>query len=69
MSRILWALALLLLPAALPQPPEPIRERNERYGADLEQHFRRLLVDEYPERAGRLWSRAYTSIDAFLRSV
>ncbi len=69
MNRTLWSLVLLLPPAGLPQAAEEIRQRNERYGAELEQHFRRLLVEGYPERAGRLWNRVYTSIDAFLRSV
>lgn len=69
MIRTLLALALLVPPASPAQATEAIRQRNERYGAELEQYFRRLLVDGYPERAGRAWNRDYTSIDAYLRSV
>lgn len=69
MNHTLWALLAAAAPALFSQTPEAIRERNERYSSELEQHFRRLLVDGYPERAARSWNRVYTSIDAFLRSV
>ena len=43
--------------------------RNERYKNQLELWLRKWLVDDYPERSSRLWSRSYESIDAFLESV
>jgi hypothetical protein len=54
---------------AAPAPPGPIDQRNEAYREELEQYFRRYLVDDYPARAARLWQRSYTSVPAFLRSV
>lgn len=44
-------------------------KRNERYSEDLELWLRKWLVDEYPERSKRLWSRCYDSVEAFKRSV
>ena len=46
-----------------------VTERNERYREELESWLRRWLVDEYPERSKRLWSRCYDSIEAFKKSV
>ena len=44
-------------------------ERNERYREELELWLRRWLVDDYPERAKRLWSHCYESVEAFKKSV
>jgi dienelactone hydrolase len=46
-----------------------VTERNERYKEDLELWLRKWLVDDYPTRAERLWSRSYESIEAFKKSV
>lgn len=46
-----------------------ISERNERYKNELELWLRRWLVDDYPERSSRLWSRSYESVEAFKKSV
>jgi hypothetical protein len=46
-----------------------LAQRNERYREDLESWLRRWLVDEYPERSRKLWSRRYESVEAFLESV
>ncbi len=71
MSRTALILVFFaLIPAAAAQESaEAISQRNDRYAAQLEDHFRQVLVEQYPERAGRAWRRDYSSIDAFLRSV
>ena len=46
-----------------------VTERNERYKEELELWLRKWLVDDYPARAKRLWSRSYESIEAFRKSV
>src|SRR5207237_883687 len=49
--------------------PENFKQRNQAYGAELEQYFRDYLVTRYPERAGQAWHRSYQSQQAFLKSV
>ena len=49
--------------------PETIKQRNEKYGSELEQYFRDYLVAQYPERAAKAWHRSYTNPQAFLESV
>ena len=46
-----------------------VTERNERYKEELELWLRKWLVDDYPARAERLWSRSYESVEAFKKSV
>lgn len=46
-----------------------VNERNDRYSDELELWLRSWLVDDYPERSQRLWSRDYGSIEAFVKSV
>jgi len=46
-----------------------VTQRNERYGDELESWLRKWLVDDYPERSRRLWSRSYESVEAFEKSV
>jgi len=46
-----------------------LAQRNERYREDLESWLRSWLVDEYPVRARKLWSRRYENVEAFLESV
>jgi hypothetical protein len=63
---------VLLLTAGLAlsgELPERMKERNEKYGSELEQYFRDYLVTEYPERAAKRWHRSYSSTEAFLESV
>lgn len=48
---------------------EHVTRRNERYREELESWLRKWLVDDYPERSGRLWSRSYESMEAFRKSV
>jgi len=48
---------------------EYLDERNERYEKELESWLRKWLVDDYPERSARRWSRSYESVEAFLKSV
>ncbi len=43
--------------------------RTDAYAAQLEEYLRSWLVDEYPERADKAWTRDYSSMDAFLASV
>ncbi len=50
-------------------PAAELSRRNEAYQNELEQHFRRLLVEEYPARAALRWQRSYFSVESFLRSV
>lgn len=44
-------------------------KRTNAYAAQLESFLRKLLVDQYPERAAKAWNRDYSSIAAFLKSV
>lgn len=44
-------------------------QRNQVYSDELESYLRNYLVEQYNERAARLWNRDYSSIDAFVRSV
>jgi hypothetical protein len=68
---------LLGLPAGAPgQAPGDLKQlkpfedaRNGAYAEQLESWLRRLLVDEYPARAAKAWSRDYSSVAAFLKSV
>jgi len=46
-----------------------LNNRNERYAEELELWLRKWLVDDYPERSKRMWSRSYESIEAFMKSV
>jgi dienelactone hydrolase len=55
--------------AAAAAAPGPIEQRNDAYRQQLEQYFRKYLVDEYPARASKMWHRSYTGVAAFLRSV
>ena len=43
--------------------------RNQAYSDQLENYLRQYLVEQYDERASKLWNRDYSSIDAFNRSV
>ncbi|MHC4796684.1 MAG: dienelactone hydrolase family protein, partial [Planctomycetota bacterium] len=53
--------------------PENIKEfeeaRNQRYAQQLEAYLRQWLVEDYSQRAGQVWKRDYSSIEAFLASV
>lgn len=70
MSGTVPTLLLAFVTAVAAQAPaEAVSRRNDRYAAELEEYFRRLLVEQYPERAGGAWQRDYSSTDAFLRSV
>jgi len=44
-------------------------ERTDLYANQLENYLRLYLVDQYDERAEKLWNRDYSSQDAFVRSV
>ena len=44
-------------------------ERTDAYAARLEEYLRSWLVDQYPERAAKVWKRDYSSTEAFLASV
>jgi dienelactone hydrolase len=46
-----------------------IDSRNSRYKHQLEDYFRGVLVEEYPERAASAWSRDYSSLEAYEASV
>ena len=60
---------LLAAAASAQQPGEDIRKRNDAYGSELEMYFRDYLVDQYPARAAKAWSRSYANVGAFLKSV
>lgn len=45
------------------------KERTDSYALQLENYLRHFLVDQYDERSSRAWTRDYSSIDAFVRSV
>jgi hypothetical protein len=44
-------------------------KRTDAYAAQLEAWLRRMLVEQYPERAAKAWRRDYSSIEAFVQSV
>lgn len=44
-------------------------KRTDAYSAQLEGYLRRMLVEQYPERAAKAWHRDYSSIEAFEKSV
>lgn len=46
-----------------------LAERNHRYQVELEDYFRREIVDRYPERAAARWRRDYSSVEAYERSI
>ncbi len=49
---------------------EPLeQQRTDAYAAQLEAYLRQWLVEEYPGRAAKAWSRDYSSMEAFLKSV
>ena len=52
---------------------ENLREReearNKEYADSLEAYLRTSLVEDYDRRAGKVWKRDYSGIDAFLASV
>ncbi len=64
----LGAPALAQTPAS-PAVTSELDRRNDAYAVELEQYFRRVLVEEYPARAAKLWNRSYESIPAFEMSV
>ena len=66
-ALVLAAVALAL--SAAGDTAEPMKQRNEAYGNELEQYFRDYLVTQYPERAAKAWHRNYHNEQAFLRSV
>ncbi|WP_444605814.1 dienelactone hydrolase family protein [Brachybacterium sp. AOP29-B2-41] len=43
--------------------------RNGGYLYELEDYFRRTLVDEYPARSSRLWERDYSGPEHYSKSV
>lgn len=43
--------------------------RNSTYLREIENYFRYVLVDDYPARAGKAWTRDYTDSDSYLSSV
>ncbi|RJP31166.1 MAG: hypothetical protein C4527_08385 [Candidatus Omnitrophota bacterium] len=63
----------ILNPVIFAQPAvdlaQSLENRNNQYADTLEQYFRDLLVDQYPQRSEKLWRRSYESIDDFLQSV
>jgi hypothetical protein len=48
---------------------EMVGERNQRYRRELEDYFRRSIVDGYAARAGAVWHRDYSSLEAYEKSV
>jgi hypothetical protein len=64
-----FALLLAATLVSAGQAPEPIKQRNEKYGGELEQYFRDYLVTQYPKRGAKAWHRSYASPQAFLESV
>jgi hypothetical protein len=69
MKTIVLVLAAAMTLPAADDLAERIKQRNEAYGAELEQYFRDFLVAKYPERAAKTWHRSYESQAAFLKSV
>lgn len=79
-ARLLPLSLIVLIPGLLKAQTipsdSPVAEFNaleetrvDEYAGALEAYLRRWLVEEYPERAAKAWSRDYSSIDAFLASV
>lgn len=79
-ARLLPLSLIVLIPGLLKAQTipsdSPVAEFNaleetrvDEYASALEAYLRRWLVEEYPERAAKAWSRDYSSIDAFLASV
>ncbi|MEW5977378.1 MAG: hypothetical protein AB1898_16425 [Acidobacteriota bacterium] len=68
-KRIVVMLVVLSVDAWAADTATTVRERNQQYGEALERYLRHHLVDQYPDRAARLWHRSYDSVEAFLRSV
>jgi dienelactone hydrolase len=50
-------------------PKELIDQRNDAYRSNLELYLTKNIMDGYEERAEKAWSRDYSSINAFERSV
>jgi len=50
-------------------PREMVEERNQRYRRELEDYFRRAIVDGYAARAGAAWHRNHDSAEAYEKSV
>lgn len=73
-SLLILVLAAVAFPAR-PQAPAgsdvmpEIEKRNDAYSDELEQYFRRFLVEDYPARAAKAWNPSYDSTEAFLKSV
>ncbi len=44
-------------------------QRNNEYANKLENYFRHVLVEKYPERSSQMWQRDYSSQDQFWKSV
>jgi len=44
-------------------------KRTNDYAAQLEAYLRKMLVEDYPARAAKVWHRDYSSVEAFLKSV
>jgi hypothetical protein len=51
LKTTLFALLLATLVSAA-EVPERIKQRNQKYGSELEVYFRDYLVTKYPDRAG-----------------
>jgi hypothetical protein len=58
-------------PAAQQSPDfqQSEEKRTDAYAAQLEAWLRSYLVENYPERAARVWNRDYSGIAAYERSV
>lgn len=52
-----------------PDDMEFLNIRNQKYQDELENYLRKYLVDQYEDRASKLWDRDYSTIDGFKRSV
>lgn len=50
-------------------PDSMLEQRNDDYKQQLETYLQNWIIDGYEERASKSWSRDYSSIDAFVRSV
>jgi dienelactone hydrolase len=69
---------LLLVSNIKSSPAEPpkadglkkaVDTRSDAYAKQLETYLRHWLVDEYSERAAKVWNRDYTSPEALVKSV
>jgi len=59
-----------LAPLAAQSGAEPAAQRrNDAYAVELEEQFRRFIVDAYPARAAKAWQRDYSSPEALVKSV